>query len=202
MNWWAFSVCIWVQGLKKIYIIDLQHPHYPRDPYSFSKHVAEQQADYISYVFGIRVASLRFHMTCQDWKQALDNRKHTDGADGEDAWDLWGWNTANEAARACLLGLTSEGWEGHEAFCEFSVADKKHSKRDLAHGLPLMIATTDIVAPDISTIHTVHSQELASRYWPKTSVRPSWWDAEHPHRGFYDCSKAEKLLGFKHHASS
>lgn len=77
-------------------------------------------------------------------------------------------------ATACLLGLTSEGWEGHEAFF--------------------------IVAPHTRTGQqgsSTSSLELARKYHPKAKLREGWFESEE-HKGFYDTNQAERLLGWKH----
>ncbi|KAK4047079.1 hypothetical protein OIV83_005642 [Microbotryomycetes sp. JL201] len=41
------------------------------------------------------------------------------------------------------------------------------------------------------------SAQLAAKYFPNTPVRAGWFDADEG-RGFFDCSKAEKLLDWTH----
>lgn len=38
-----------------------------------------------------------------------------------DQFDLWGYGMLDECAHAFLLGITSEGWAGHEVFCKLSL---------------------------------------------------------------------------------
>ncbi|WP_243787750.1 NAD(P)-dependent oxidoreductase [Saccharopolyspora gloriosae] len=52
--------------------------------------------------------------------------------------------------------------------------------------------TINVVAPD--TISDQPSLELARRYWPHVELRGDLTG----HRGFYDCGKAQRLLGWTH----
>lgn len=78
-----------------------------------------------------------------------------------------------------MLGLTSEGWEGAEAF---------------------HIAAGEIFYPaQLSGGVDVSALELLEKHWSGRvkNVDKSWWD-ENPRRSFFDTSKAETLLGWKH----
>lgn len=56
----------------------------------------------------------------------------------------------------------------------------------------------DAIAPDIATDLSLPSDQLRAKYWPDVPVRVKGWFETDPYRGFYDCSKAERLLGWKH----
>ena len=79
--------------------------------------------------------------------------------------------------RSGELGLTSEGWGGAETFYIIaddiltSSDDDKETSMDLLlqHGEPLLYGVVD----------------------------RKWWSAN-PRRGFWDCDKAKRLLGWKH----
>ena len=75
-------------------------------------------------------------------------------------------------ASALLLGLTSEGWSGHEVFY--------------------------CVAPTIAWPEDqADSRSMARKAWPDVPLREEWF-AGRKDQGFYDCSKAERMLGWKH----
>lgn len=79
-------------------------------------------------------------------------------------------------ARACLLGLTSEGWTGAEAFYIVAPTTKMHEEKGDA---------------EPSTL------ENLKKYHPQAKIKPGWYE-EHRGRGLFDCSKAERMLGWKH----
>ena len=77
------------------------------------------------------------------------------------------------------MGITSEGWSGAEAF--YIVAPTNNVFEKLGED-----------APDSLT--------LAKGHYPDAKLKEGWFgdDEERRGRGFYDCSKAERLLGWKH----
>lgn len=80
-------------------------------------------------------------------------------------------------SRAGELGLLSEGWDGAEAFY--------------------------IIADDILTEHdddTATSLDLLVKTWDplQFGVVDRWYWKDNPRRGFFDCSKAKRLLGWAH----
>ena len=82
--------------------------------------------------------------------------------------------------RACLLGLTSEGWSGSEAFYK------------VAPG-------TLIDAMQVDIGEGMSSLKLARKYHPKAALREGYFDGDGAKgRGFFDTGKAERLLGWKH----
>ncbi|CAE6396030.1 unnamed protein product [Rhizoctonia solani] len=82
--------------------------------------------------------------------------------------DLWGWTESFAAGRACLLALEVE-WTGAEVM--------------------YIIGEEQCVLPGECT-----TEELAKRYFPEATLRKDFG----PQEGFFDCSKAERLLGWKH----
>lgn len=84
--------------------------------------------------------------------------------------DLWGYVQEDSAAEAFLLAVTGENerWKGHEAFF--------------------------IVAPDTSA--NEDSEELWQTYWRDVPLKEG--KDLRGHKGFFDCSKAERLLGWVH----
>ena len=81
---------------------------------------------------------------------------------------LWGWVQQDEAARAFLLAVTSE------------IEDFQGHETFL------------IVAPETATKET--SAELAKRVWPEVKLKRELKGQE----GFFDCTKAKRLLGWTH----
>ncbi|THH12777.1 hypothetical protein EW146_g7374 [Bondarzewia mesenterica] len=85
--------------------------------------------------------------------------------------DLWGWVQEDSAAEAFLLALTQDDgrWSGHERFF--------------------------ITAPDRASLE-YKSEELKEAFWGSVKIRE---EKEISGRmGFFDCSKAERLLGWVH----
>ncbi|OJT04650.1 hypothetical protein TRAPUB_4605 [Trametes pubescens] len=84
--------------------------------------------------------------------------------------DLWGYVQEDSAAEAFLLAVTGENgrWSGHERFF--------------------------IVAPDTSA--NEDSEELWQTYWRDVPLKEG--KDLRGHKGFFDCSKAERLLGWVH----
>ncbi|KAG2148986.1 uncharacterized protein EDB93DRAFT_352027 [Suillus bovinus] len=84
--------------------------------------------------------------------------------------DLWGYVQMDSAADAFLRAVTVkvDRWTGHETF--FIVA-------------PQLAADEDWL-------------ELKEKYFPNVTVKPGW--TESGTKGFFDCRKAEHLLGWVH----
>jgi hypothetical protein len=100
------------------------------------------------------------------------------------------------AARACLLGITANEpsfSSGHEAF--YILHD------DLTFGKACAEigegfyddAMKNGMDPD-----TVTAKELVRLYYPGTKLREGWWTKDNERRGFFDTSKAKKMLGWYH----
>ncbi|CAE6449540.1 unnamed protein product [Rhizoctonia solani] len=82
--------------------------------------------------------------------------------------DLWGWTECVAAGRACLLALEVD-WTGAEVI--------------------YVIGEEHCVPPGEGT-----TEELAKRFFPEAVLRKNF----EPQEGLFDCSKAERLLGWKH----
>ncbi len=140
---------------------------------------AELQATAMTRFYpGLRIASFRFHMCKEDYADAVPACQPA---------DLYAWVSFGGCARACEQGLTSEGWEGHEVF--------------------------NIVAPEICWEGGIHVEEkseivlsekvgslaLLEEKWKGkyTGLREGWWEGN-PRRSFWDCAKAERMLGWQH----
>jgi nucleoside-diphosphate-sugar epimerase len=141
------------------------------DPYSLSKLACEEQAAAVCrYYPGTRVASIRMHFTRSSINDTTASVKHT---------GLWSWSSVDAVLRACVLALTSEGWSGAEAF---------------------HIASDEIFYPaSLSDGREVPALDVLEKHWPGRVKRidRSWWK-ENPRRSFFDTSKAQSVLGWKH----
>ncbi len=168
-----------------------------------SDRICEVQADAMSRLIpDLRIASLRFHMARPTYQDSWPDVT---------AGELWGWVSYKSCAEACLLGITSEGWEGHEVFnitspklCwEGSVAERDR-KIDLSGEIKQTRGTKWACEPLQRLEETkndsikVTSLELLQGYWPGTEVKEGWWTPGNERRGFWDTTKAEKLLGWQH----
>ncbi|KZO98575.1 NAD(P)-binding protein [Calocera viscosa TUFC12733] len=106
-------------------------------------------------------------ITCLRLHAVLPEGSRVDSAE-RSRKDLWGWTEPAEAARACLLALEVP-WKGSEAV--FIVMPTHRAAEEDAH-------------------------ELKERFWPGVEVRTESGRLEGK-QGFYDCSKAERVLGWK-----
>lgn len=84
--------------------------------------------------------------------------------------DLWGYVHQESGAEVFLLAITKDDlpWSGHEAFF--------------------------IAAPETTSIES--SQVLKDRFWPM--VLSKGGKRFEGREGFFDCTKAERLLGWVH----
>ena len=97
------------------------------------------------------------------------------GGDGRNG--LWGWTSMIEASHAGELGLLSEGWEGAETFYIMADDMLTPNDNDTSTAMELLVETWDPLRYGI--------------------VNRKWWK-ENPRNGFFDCTKAKQLLGWKH----
>ncbi|WP_426230742.1 NAD-dependent epimerase/dehydratase family protein [Pararhizobium sp. DWP3-4] len=98
--------------------VDELHPPYFDEGYSLSKWICEQQAESLTRRFpDLQIASLRFHWVVADRAEAMAAQTLTSE---KGRIELWGYVLAPDAARACLLALTTS-FTGHEVF--YIVAD-------------------------------------------------------------------------------
>ncbi|WWD09936.1 hypothetical protein V865_008066 [Kwoniella europaea PYCC6329] len=151
-----------------------EEPSHAEDPYALSKQICEIQAISLCRLFPtISIASLRFHHILPTLSEAEEWSRHD---------EFWTWTSSLSASQACLLGLTTpqEGkWKGHEAF---------------------NIVASDIAwkDPAVSSLDLLEKSE-----WSEDGrigqVDTTWWGGDDGKRkGFWDCRKAERLLGWVH----
>lgn len=86
--------------------------------------------------------------------------------------DLWGWLHQDSAADAFLLALTTpaDKWKGHETFF--------------------------IAAPTIAIADAAQSAELHQQFYPHIPLKEG--KTLEGRTSFFDCSKANRLLGWTH----
>ncbi|KAK8869628.1 hypothetical protein IAR55_000195 [Kwoniella newhampshirensis] len=151
------------------------------DPYGLSKEICECQARSLVRLFPeTRIASLRFHWVGPSLEAATSRAAQN---------ELWSWVSYDAASRACSLSLTSEGWDGAEAFN--IVAD------DIVWEGGLTKEPRGRVPEEGNNVGTLELVDnvLKGRYG---TVREGWWVEGRERRGVWDCTKAERLLGWKH----
>ncbi|KAI0029283.1 hypothetical protein K488DRAFT_56731, partial [Vararia minispora EC-137] len=157
-----------VESRFSYFPIDEWHPTEPDEPYGLSKVVGELQADVIVR----RYPNMRVASLRLHWSlpDTTDALADEHRDKGRRARDLWGWLQEDAGADAILRTLTApEGaWIGHERFF--------------------------IVAPDTATVYD--SAELKAEFYPGVPVREG--RKIEGRIGFFDCSKAERLLGWVH----
>ena len=105
---------------------------------------------------------------------------------------LWGYVALLSIAKACLLGLTSEGWSGHEVF--YTVAPEICWEGALEEDSRFERGEREKRKEGYARLGTV---DLVKRFYPDAKIDPGWWK-ENPRRGCFDCRKAERLLGWVH----
>ena len=92
--------------------IDEKVERRPTDAYALGKAEAELQCNaFVHWFPDMRVASFRIHEV-----QPLEVVKKEHKEDPEfAAKQLWAWVNPEATARALLLGVTTDGWKGHES---------------------------------------------------------------------------------------
>ncbi|KIJ66745.1 hypothetical protein HYDPIDRAFT_174118 [Hydnomerulius pinastri MD-312] len=148
--------------------IDEDHPTLPDEPYGLSKLIAEMQADTIVR----RYPNTRIASIRLHWSVPTRRRAYRQNMERARG-DLWSYVQEDSAGEAFVRAVTvdgeANGWErGHEKF--FVVA-------------PQLAADEDWL-------------ELKEKYFPGVSIREGW--VENGAKGFFDCSKAERVLGWVH----
>lgn len=155
--------------------MDEKHPPYPIETYSLSKYIAEVQADSIALANpDMSIATVRFHFVLP-----TSNRPKLLADNVHKAKDLWGWVSDVAAARACLLGV--EMGDARVNAAGESLGPTK------GHEVFFIVDDTHC-SPGNTAI------ELAKRHYPSVEFRKELG----PEEGFYDCSKAKRLLGWEH----
>ncbi len=149
--------------------VDESHPSYNEDAYSLSKWVGEAQADSIARLHAdMTISSLRFH--------GLTKRAERSDATLQDVPPERRVRVVNhlwaytdiDSAAIAVEKTLHASFGGHQAF--------------------FIVAPRTIFSADIA------SRDLAAEHFPGTPIRgPLPANA-----GFYDCGKAERMLGWVH----
>ncbi|KZT29713.1 NAD(P)-binding protein [Neolentinus lepideus HHB14362 ss-1] len=153
--------------------IDESHPCEPDEQYGLSKLICEMQADALLRRYpSTRIASLRLHWSIP----TRDYPTRFTPNPARNAADLWGYVQEDEGAKAFLLTISPENdskWSGHEVFL--------------------------IAAPETRGMREEEARDsdvLKKMWWPDVPCREGW--RLQGRASFFDCSKAERLLGWKH----
>lgn len=160
----------WSRTARYDYLpLDEAHPSYNEDAYSLSKWVGEAQADSIARRYeGLTISSLRLHGLN---KRAERTDASLAGIPPEFQHRVVNhlWGYVDIDSAARAVALSLRAtFSGHEAF--------------------FIVAPRTIFSPDIA------SCDLAARHYPGVPLRA----ALDQNAGFYDCAKAERLLGWRH----
>jgi UDP-glucose 4-epimerase len=151
--------------------LDEEHPNYTEEPYGLSKWICEQQADTFARRYeDICIASIRFHWVVPDRELAV---KAFNAEDQDPA-------NAQQVAKH-LWAYTMR--EPAARACLMAL-DAKYKGHEAFY----------IVAPD--TVSPIPSLELMAKYYPNVPIKGAFGG----HQSFFNCAKAERLLGWKHDA--
>jgi nucleoside-diphosphate-sugar epimerase len=149
--------------------LDEEHPNYTEEPYGLSKWICEAQADTFARRYAdISIASIRFHWVVPDRSHAANAFS---AADPDPA-------KARDNAKH-LFAYTMREPAARACLLGIEGRFKGHE-------------AFYIVAPD--TVSPVPSRELAARYFPDVPIKGEFGG----HQSFFNCSKAERLLGWRH----
>ncbi|WRT67328.1 uncharacterized protein IL334_004298 [Kwoniella shivajii] len=179
-------------------------PSHTEDPYGLSKVICEMQATVICRLFPVRIASLRFHHVLPTLSEAEKYARYV---------ELWAWTSSLSAAQACLQGITSEGWQGHEPFnivapeiawkrgiseeSNHNNSDKNDNRKN-QQGQSQGQSQGESESGCESELNTLDLLDMDKRWNGRIGqIDHDWW-IDNKRNGFWDCTKANKLLGWQH----
>jgi nucleoside-diphosphate-sugar epimerase len=176
--------------------LDENHPNNIDEPYGLSKVIAETQAASICARYpSLRVASLRLHWSVPSLDSAKSNPLESEDRSRK---DLWGWVQEDESARAFWLSLTVDA-DGSEHDSQ-GTSEAKSNTKPVACGSGATgwrgHEAFNIAAPTTRCPH-IGSELLRKQFFPDVPVREEVFKIE-GRKGFFDCSKAKRLLGWVH----
>jgi UDP-glucose 4-epimerase len=164
-------------ALKPLYVpIDEEHPLWPHESYSLSKHFGERMAESYAAAYGLEAISLRYNWVwVARWREkaaqlVADNRAGL--FDPATAW-LGGHISVRDVARACLAAANyrfpAERTIAYEAFF-------------------LTAANTSYALPTLELLAAIYGDL-------PTQIDPAYFAAD-PYATVFDIRKAERLLGW------
>lgn len=165
-------------ALKPLYVpLDEEHPLWPHETYSLSKHFGERMAETYAKAYGIEAISLRYNWVWVKRSRGLAAQAVADARAGNfskaKAW-LGGYITVRDVARACLAAskyqFPSDQETPYEAF--FLTA------RNTSYALP----TLDLLRAIYDDLPPIKD--------------PSYFEQD-PYASVFDLRKAERLLDWK-----
>ena len=165
-------------ALKPLYVpLDEEHPLWPHETYSLSKHFGERMAETYAKAYGIEAISLRYNWVWVKRSRTLAAQAVADARAGNfskaKAW-LGGYITVRDVARACLAAskyqFPTNQETPYEAF--FLTA------RNTSYALP----TLDLLRAIYGDLPPIKD--------------PSYFEQD-PFASVFDLRKAERLLGWK-----
>lgn len=139
----------------------------------------EQAVSLCRFDPSLRIASFRYHLCAADYSSARP---------GVMWLDLWSWTSFESCAESALQGLTSEGWEGAEAFIICS--DETAWEGGVT---PDSLLNGNEGASD----RTTSVLDLIKHSYPTTKIREDYWK-DNKRRSVFDNSKAKRMLGWQH----
>ena len=162
--------------LRPCYLpIDEQHPCWPHESYSLSKHFGEAICQHYARAYGVEAISLRYawvwggERNRESWLPIIER-----GSRGDEKDWLGAWIAVDDVAQGCELACRFEFQGPTPHFEAFYL-----TARDNFTGLDTL--------------------ELARRNWPDDlpPVRTPELYAAHPKASAFDISKAQRLLGYR-----
>lgn len=170
----------------------LDEAHHTRvdEPYGLSKAICELQASSLCLRYpALCIASLRLH-----WSVPSISFTQTNALESEDRSrkDLWGWILEDEGARAFWLALNISS-PRHPSL---SSSDPSSSGGQLALGTGWTGHEAFFIVAPTTRRPEVDTKVLKEKYFPQVRVREGFDLAGR--KGFFDCGKAKRVLGWVH----
>jgi nucleoside-diphosphate-sugar epimerase len=147
--------------------IDEEHPTLLSDPYSFSKNVLDQMAEYFWNKDGISSVSIRIPAVIMPPPDGSRLRPR-DSQDAETSFQIrnyWTWVDARDSARAFALGVEADYEGAHTLF----INDRVNCLR-------------------------MPSRELAARFYPEVT---DWREPVEADEALVSCRRAKQILGWQ-----
>jgi len=163
--------------LKPLYVpLDEEHPLWPHEAYSLSKHFGERMAQTYAKAYGIEAISLRYQYVLlkRTKEQAAERvrRARAGMFDPQHAW-LGGYISVRDVARACLAAAEYQFEpETDEPFEAFFLSAR-------------------------NTLNPVPTLDLMRAIWGEVPPLkdPAYYEQD-PYASVYDIRKAQRLLGW------